>query len=136
MDRVTSSRSHPRSNQSPKLSRNDAQTLIEPWLGFSRLHLRRRRDDRDDRAVVAHTRDRRSGGVVGQVRAMARQDVREHARAALAPLVQDGGVEVFLHLNAKGWTTSWKPRFVNFGHRRRSMCTRWRIVEASDARGA
>ena len=42
--------------------------------------------------------------VVGQVRAMARRDVREHARAALTtPLVEDGGdVEVFLHLDAKG----------------------------------
>ena len=42
--------------------------------------------------------------VVGQVRAMARRDVREHARAALTtPLVEDGGdVEVFLHLDVKG----------------------------------
>ena len=42
--------------------------------------------------------------VVGQVRAMARRDVRQHARAALTtPLVEDGGdVEVFLHLDAKG----------------------------------
>ena len=74
--------------------------------------------------------------VVGQVRAMARRDVREHARAALTtPLVEDGGdVEVFLHSTRRLWTTSWKPRFVNFGHRRRSRCTRWRIVEALDAR--
>ena len=42
--------------------------------------------------------------VVGQVRAMARRDVREHTRAALVtPLVEDGGdVEVFLHLDVKG----------------------------------
>jgi len=42
--------------------------------------------------------------VVGQVRAMARRDVREHARAVLTtPLIEDGGdVEVFLHLDTKG----------------------------------
>ena len=57
-------------------------------------------------ATSSHTAPRPSFAVcvVGQVRAMARRDVREHARAVLTtPLIEDGGdVEVFLHLDAKG----------------------------------
>jgi hypothetical protein len=57
-------------------------------------------------ATSSHTPPRPSFAVcvVGQVRAMARRDVREHARAVLTtPLIEDGGdVEVFLHLDTKG----------------------------------
>jgi hypothetical protein len=68
---------------------------------------------------------------------MARRDVREHARAVLTtPLIEDGGdVEVFLHLDTKGMDEMMEKRFANFGLRRRSRCTTWRIVETSDARG-